>query len=483
MRPFAVIRSFSQGQLRPRVPLSSTVQIRNLRHHARLLSTLPEQELKTGKPETEHGPESGPEPQARGDEKKESQSSVSPVTPKKPIEIDDLGSGAFIKVHDQGLHLHKLSFWRSFFQLRDLCHCPICKDPHSKQRNFRTSEIHPRVRPQKVEFDGKVLRIKWLDDHVSEWSFKFVSKPAPALGLPPVFTWNRGTLEKNNPTWISFDDYISDDSKFAVAMRDLHQLGFVFVKDIPDSREMVEKIAVRMGPLRDTFYGKTWDVRTVPQAKNVAYTSQFLNFHMDLMYMNEPPGYQLLHCLENSCDGGESLFTDTFNVHGIMKQKYPQQYETLSKLSLNYEYNHDNHKYFQRRPVFEMNPNQLQAKKAPDLMYVNYSPPFQGALPRDWRREPTEETSALKLFESLMESHKSTFELKLKPGECVIFNNRRIAHARKQFNTATGSRWLAGAYVDTDALRSCFAVSQANHSRIWYDNRVRAYRAEKKKRT
>ena len=38
------------------------------------------------------------------------------------------------------------------------------------------------------------------------------------------------------------------------------------------------------------------------------------------------------------------------------------------------------------------------------------------------------------------------------PGDLVIFDNRRILHARKAFDPATGNRHLQGTYVDRDEL-------------------------------
>lgn len=351
----------------------------------------------------------------------------------------------------------KKLFTRSFLYLRDLCHCPTCRDPHSKQRNFRTTQIPNDIKPTEFEVEGRTLRITWNDGHKSEWNVNYLVSPIPWTLPPQPYIWTRGVMTKRQH-WISFEDYMGDDEKFATAMRDLQHLGLIFVKDIPESREMVEKIATRMGPLRDTFYGKTWDVRTVPEATNVAYTSQFLGFHMDLMYMDQPPGYQLLHCLENSCDGGESLFSDTFNAARILKSRNVSDFQNLTNLQLSYEYNHDNAQYFRRRLVFE------KEKTTDRLEHVNYSPPFQGPIPQ--LTDP-KALQSLKKFEEILENEESIFELKLNPGECVIFNNRRVAHARRDFNTATGSRWLAGAYVDSDALRSCFAVNRRKRPKTW----------------
>ncbi|KAJ5183886.1 hypothetical protein N7492_001502 [Penicillium capsulatum] len=357
-----------------------------------------------------------------------------------------------------------------------MCKCPRCVDPHSKQRSFRTQDIPGNINASSTKFDGKTLEISWKsdvpgygEDHVSRWDIDFfkekVVKPRnKASSDMRALIWKKSWMEENQH-WISYEDYINNEEKFAGAMQNLNRTGLIFVKDIPQSREMVEKIATRMGPLRNSFYGSTWDVRTVPQAKNVAYTNQFLGFHMDLLYMNEPPGYQLLHCLENSCEGGESLFVDTFKAAYELRQRSKKKYDILTQRNLAYEYRHENSLYYNEWPVIETS---RFSKGLIDR--VNYSPPFQSALPSSasagksvpWK-EHKAFADALKTFSNLLERQKAIFELKLNPGECVIFANRRVAHARRQFNTSSGSRWLAGAYVDEDAVLSRIAVAQRKY--------------------
>jgi gamma-butyrobetaine dioxygenase len=43
---------------------------------------------------------------------------------------------------------------------------------------------------------------------------------------------------------------------------------------------------------------------------------------------------------------------------------------------------------------------------------------------------------------------------KLKPGEMVVFDNRRILHGREAFNPATGHRLLRGFYIDRGEIDS-----------------------------
>ena len=61
-------------------------------------------------------------------------------------------------------------------------------------------------------------------------------------------------------------------------------------------------------------------------------------------------------------------------------------------------------------------------------------------------------------FAQIAESEENLYEHRLREGECVIFNNRRVLHGRRQFDTTTGSRWLKGAYVDTNVFMSRYRV-------------------------
>jgi gamma-butyrobetaine dioxygenase len=47
-------------------------------------------------------------------------------------------------------------------------------------------------------------------------------------------------------------------------------------------------------------------------------------------------------------------------------------------------------------------------------------------------------------------------EFKMEPGDMISFNNRRILHARKEFDPSTGERHLQGTYIDLDDFYSRF---------------------------
>ena len=52
-------------------------------------------------------------------------------------------------------------------------------------------------------------------------------------------------------------------------------------------------------------------------------------------------------------------------------------------------------------------------------------------------------------------------------GECVLFDNRRVLHARKAFDVGDmgKERWLRGAYVDRDPYESKMRLLQERFMR------------------
>ena len=248
---------------------------------------------------------------------------------------------------------------------------------------------------------------------------------------------------------MDYADLMNPENRDAALLRFLQHLerfGVAFLRNVPTAdHRQVEKVAERFGPIRETFYGRSWDVKSVPNAKNIAYTSLFLDLHMDLMYFEAPPGLQFLHCLENSVTGGESLFLDIFNAVQILKQRDPAAYHCLSTTPVTFHYINSGHRMrFRRRTIEDDHPNE------PLLVY--YSPPFQG--PVECEPDQMQEFyRSFKVLDGIINDPKLLYKVKLLPGDCAVFANRRALHGRTSFDTNSGNRHLKGTYVDSDVFR------------------------------
>lgn len=80
----------------------------------------------------------------------------------------------------------------------------------------------------------------------------------------------------------------SRTSALQVLLKQVHTYGISFIEGVPTDRTANEDCRLRevmnwIGMIRNSFYGETWDVKSVQKSKNVAYTSLNLGLHMDLL--------------------------------------------------------------------------------------------------------------------------------------------------------------------------------------------------------
>lgn len=355
--------------------------------------------------------------------------------------------------------------------LREACKCDLCVDPSDRQRNYEYSDIPTdiHVASSTQSFDGNETIIEWKNDirpnHHSTFDKATISSllkpfrnPAWQLYERPRKVWTRETFRTAENVRIDYNDYMSDEKTLAKTLHLLWRDGLVFLDGVPEAEESVKTIVNRIGPLQNTFYGETWDVKSKPQAKNVAYTSKFLGFHMDLLYMRDPPGLQFLHCVHNTCEGGESRFADTLKAIDILYRLHngPEMVQTLMNTPVRYEYDNDNFFYSDTKPTISTRyptPRQgvLHAREQ-DLLshieHVYWSPPFVGNLdPSLPHSELVKFTRASALFSKILNHTANVYSEKMDSGTCVIFDNQRVVHARNSFDLNSGRRWLRGAYL------------------------------------
>ncbi|KAI9215954.1 hypothetical protein BC828DRAFT_394486 [Blastocladiella britannica] len=262
--------------------------------------------------------------------------------------------------------------------------------------------------------------------------------------------------------------------------------GLVFFHNVPTSKgdDYVELLARRFGhTLRDTFYGPSWDVKVVPASTNVAYTSVFLGLHMDLMYFEAPPGLQFLHMLRTNVRGGRSLFLDMAHAWQVFACEAPaDEVAVLQRVPIHYHYAHAHHHHHHHHhhlesgstPHWLAHAHPLVSSASSSGMF--YAPPFAGPLappsPDDvplWYR-------AMRRWEDHVRALPMV-EIDLRPGDAVLFHNRRVLHGRTAFDadqsqsspaSASASeeetkkhvRHLRGTYVGWDEFADRWRVAQ-----------------------
>ncbi|KAF5570148.1 gamma-butyrobetaine hydroxylase [Fusarium phyllophilum] len=260
--------------------------------------------------------------------------------------------------------------------LRDSCQCPLCVHESTYQRLFSTADIPANVQARSVEIDSvsQSVNIKWDNDapgygqdhttNLSMASLRGIIEPGslPGLGRDKHAAQVLWTTEPYLRDF-DYDEYIKNDEAVYKLIHQLRTDGLAFITNVPGKVESLATIAERIGPVQDTFYGRTWDVRTVPQAINAAYTSADLGFHTDLLYFQNPPHVQLLHCIQSASKGGATVFADAYKSAVDLFHLDPEAFETLATVPVNYHYNHpDDNVYRTTKPVIDLRPLQVGEK-------------------------------------------------------------------------------------------------------------------------
>jgi alpha-ketoglutarate-dependent taurine dioxygenase len=367
--------------------------------------------------------------------------------------------------------------------LRDSCKCPRCVNPSSTQRTFQTADIPATIEGSaqvttELE-DEEVALISWKND-VKDWPeghqtalpLDFLRKAleeernvkAKRHPISPRSFWESQQMTKDIQ-YIDYGSYMRNDKTLYRALRALYTHGLVFLKNVPDtiatdSATSVKSICERIGHLRTTFYGTTWDVRSIPNAKNVAYTHVFLGLHMDLCYLDLTPHLQFLHSMRARAPGGESMFSDAFYAAEKIRQESPELFEALATFPVTFNYYNDGQAYRQIRPTIELLD---QSDLNSPIKLLNYSPPFQGPYAHDIGTADGGAKfrafhAGMQRFDELVNAPENMFEYRMEEGECVVFDNRRVLHARRAFEADKGERWLKGAYADRDVYFSRLKV-------------------------
>lgn len=105
-------------------------------------------------------------------------------------------------------------------------------------------------------------------------------------------------------------------------------------------------------------------------------------------------------------------------------------------------------------PTIELGTPPSPGAPAP-IAHINYSPPFQAPLPLS---TPTVFFQALQRFVGVLSEENRQYAYTLTEGDAVLFDNRRVLHARTSFhekedNSGGGpNRWLKGCYLEADAI-------------------------------
>jgi gamma-butyrobetaine hydroxylase len=236
-----------------------------------------------------------------------------------------------------------------------------------------------------------------------------------------------------------------DDAARAKWLRQAYDHGFALLRGVPTEPGMVCKVVELFGFVRETNYGRLFDVVAVDKPQNLAFTAIGLGNHTDNPYREPVPQMQLLHCLEAASEGGESVVVDGFAAADRLRREAPDAFALLTRRAVPFRYVETGRVDLRAKaPLIELDADG-------DVAAVRYN--NRSIAPFDLDPDEVEAFyDAYRRFGRLLHDPDLTVGFRLTPGDLFIVNNRRVLHGRRGFSA--GRRWLQGCYTDTDGLTS-----------------------------
>lgn len=360
------------------------------------------------------------------------------------ISLDSEGGGIMLFARDESQKsLHPL--W-----LRERTEGPDDFDPINHQRLYDHSTFPADLKVTKVETDDDNLKLEFSDGYHSNLD---LSKIEREIGwqdnpeqLPDPKPWNTKLNFKYNVAWQDLDD----PAKLKSMLEDFLTYGFCIMQDTPTERDSLLELAGRFGYVRDTHWGKIFDVEQKPNATDTAYTDAALASHTDNPYREPIPGLQFLHCLKNEVSGGFSTLVDGIAITNKLREESPEQARILEEVNVRFRY------------------------QGPSAILENFGPTIERDHRGIVRRirlsskldfVPALDGETLDLFyagrrrlNELSNSPEFQINFPFRPGTLLMMDNYRLLHGRTAFDGKQGHRLLQGCYTDHDGVCSLYKL-------------------------
>ena len=281
----------------------------------------------------------------------------------------------------------------------------------------------------------------WLSRHIYDRKVDL----RPGWVAREIETWD-GLLQAKIP-FIAHERSKSDRAEFGCWLSSIRRYGFGVMTGIPRASGALVDIARMFGFVRETNYGQWFEVRAEVNPNNLAYTNLGLQAHTDNPYRDPVPTLQLLSCLENTVDGGESVVVDGFRAAQRLRDEDPKSFDLLTRHCARFEYaGSAGVRLTAKRPMIELGPDG-------ELIGIRFNNRSAAAFTDISYEDMEGYYAAYRHFARIIEDPSMEVTFKLQPGELFIVDNTRVLHARKQFSSS-GTRLLQGCYSDKDGLLS-----------------------------
>lgn len=332
--------------------------------------------------------------------------------------------------------------------LRD--NCPTGGDKRTAFRTFSVAELDPDLAIVDAgPSDRGGLVVTFSDGHRSPFDPVWLHRHRPGRVTTSATTW------RSDAELLTIDAAsVEEDEGWLVLLEAVARDGAALVTGVSASAEGSARLAARLGHVRETDFGRFFDIISEPEVWTMSQSTAAMDPHTDDPYRYTPSGISILHCIDASpTGGGRSTLVDGFAVAESIRATRPDAFALLCSVAV---------------PWVRVRPESVDQGEAVHL--VAHAPVI--ALDRDDEvcgiRFHERSMGTLDIEPELMDDYYRAlieftrrirspdyqWEHGLAPGEAIVFDNQRVLHGRTGFDGDPGRRHLRLCTVDRDQVHS-----------------------------
>eukprot|EP01125_Pyxidicula_operculata_P004036 TRINITY_DN1571_c0_g1_i1.p1 TRINITY_DN1571_c0_g1~~TRINITY_DN1571_c0_g1_i1.p1 ORF type:complete len:371 (+),score=-1.62 TRINITY_DN1571_c0_g1_i1:53-1165(+) len=335
-----------------------------------------------------------------------------------------------------------------YIWLNHNCRCQNCIHPFTRERVRDACEIPEDITVDDYRLDGESLTIKWKNDnveaHETHFSAEWLIQNAYAVNSILLDALNTDvstieidfkTVDQHNTQ--SFSEYRKS------CYEHLIKYGVVLVRNRGLDTESIIKDFIPPGAdVIHTHFGRFEDLKvnntTNKHTDQLGYTNAPVLPHTDLPFVNNPPGLQMLHCIQPASKGGENYIINAQQAVDYLRKTDSEAYRLLTTIKVKFHRKQKEYESIYECPLISVDEQgKLTQVRYSYFTYAPFNIPFE--LMESWYR-------AYNKFARIVRDRKNQLYFRLNAEDFVIYDNYAVLHAREGFS---GDRHLRGVYLDT----------------------------------
>ncbi|MGM0987085.1 MAG: TauD/TfdA family dioxygenase [Pseudomonadota bacterium] len=334
--------------------------------------------------------------------------------------------------------------------LRERTQAPDQLEAMTQQRLFDSHAIDASLTLESAaRVDEQHVALAFSDGHRETYDLRVLASELDdaAAIFPAAEPWD-ASLDQSR---VRFDwrRVLKEPAYFRDSLDAYLRYGYLILYGVPTDPERILQVGSHYGYVKETNFGRYFEVYSRPSGNDLAYRSVALGPHTDNPYRNPVPGIQLLHCLVNETSGGLSTLADSLKVLERLREEDPEGYALLKTTPVRFRFVDAGTELVTQRTM-------IQTDDDGHPTGVHYSPRLD-ALPLLSDAQTRQFHRARQRLGELLADPAYEARFTLDAGELMLFDNSRVLHGRTSYDPSEGHRHLQGCYLDTDGPRERFA--------------------------